>query len=85
MHKHIEEVFKPIFIHFPNGLKDQSVCEPADTDAYIREWREFAAMRAPYVAATEHNKVLSKAETTEIFKAYMEDLKKNARPEQQGK
>ena len=25
MHKRIEEVFEPIFIHFPNGLKDQSV------------------------------------------------------------
>ena len=27
----LEEVFSPIFFHFPNGLKDRSVRQPNDT------------------------------------------------------
>ena len=39
----IEEVFSPIFFHYPNGLQDRSVWEPRDTGKYIRQWRELAA------------------------------------------
>ena len=85
MHQRIEKVFEPIFFEYPNGIKDRSVCEPRDTRTYIRQWREFAAMRTPYVAATEHSKELSKDQVSEIFRRYMEDLKKDLRPEQQGK
>ena len=84
----VEEVFAPIFFYYPNGLKDRSVWEARDTSQYIRQWYEFASMRErlpPDAAATEHGNELSKAQVKQIFKWYMEDMKKNLRAEQQGK
>ena len=39
----------------------------------------------PSTAATEHSKELSKAEVTQIFDWYKDELKKDLRPDQQGK
>ena len=84
----IEEVFSPIFFHYPNGTQDRSVWKPRDTSKYIRQWCKLASMREwlqPNVVATEHSKELSKAQVSEIFKMYMEDMKKDRREDQQGK
>ena len=88
IHLRVEEVFSPIFFHYPNGLKDRSVWEPRDASQYIRQWYELASMRewlTPAAAATEHGDALSKAQATEIFKRYMEDMKKDLPADQQGK
>ena len=88
IHLHVEEVFSPIFFHYPNGLKDRSVWEPRDTSQYIRQWYELASMReglTPAAAATEHGQELSKGQVTQIFRQYMQEMKKDLRPDQQGK
>jgi hypothetical protein len=93
MQQRIEEVFSPIFFHYPNGLLDRSVWEPRDTGKYIRQWRELAAWRARIetdvgaesTAAAEHDKQLSKDEVTQIWKLYLDDFKTSLRPEQLGR
>ena len=67
MYRRLEEVFSPIFFHYPKGLKDRSVWQPKDTSQYIRQWYELAACRLPVLrstaaaAATEHGRELSRA------------------------
>ena len=81
IHLRVKEVFAPIFFHYPNGLKDRSVWEPRDTNKYIRQWYELASMRewlTPDAAATEHGNELSKAQVSQIFKWYMEDMSDTA-------
>ena len=88
IHLRIEEVFAPIFFHYPNGTKDRSVWQPRDTSIYIRQWRELASKRewlTPNAAATEHSAEFSKEQVTDIFKLYMEEMKKTLRPDQRGK
>ena len=90
MHQRLEEVFSPIFFHFPHGSKGRSIRQLNDTSQYIRQWYELAACRLPVLrstaaaAATEHGRELSKAEVTLVFKQYMEDLKTELRPDQLG-
>jgi hypothetical protein len=43
----------------------------------MREWP------TPNAAATEHSNELSKAQVTQIFQMYMEDMKKDLREDQQ--
>ena len=38
----IDEVFRPIFFYYPNGLNDRTRAEPRDACQYIRQWREIA-------------------------------------------
>ena len=88
IHLHVEEVFSPIFFHYPNGLKDRSVWEPRDTSQYIRQWCKLASMRElliPDAAVTEHSNELSKAQVTQIFQMYMQDMKKDLRADQEGR
>ena len=88
LHCRVQEMFCPIFFHYPNGLKDRSVWEPRDTSKYIRQWYELASMRAWVMtdaAATEHGEHLSKDQVSKIFQLYMKDMKKTLRPEQLNK
>jgi hypothetical protein len=88
MQQRIEEVFSPIFFHYPSGLQDRSVWEPRDTGKYIRQWRELAAWRARIeiggdaesAAATERTQ-----EVTQIFKLYLDDFKTSLRQDQLGR
>ena len=62
--------------------------QPRDTSIYIRQWRELASKREwlkPNAAATEHSAEFSKEQVTNIFKLYMEEMKKTLRPDQQGR
>jgi hypothetical protein len=45
MFQNIDEVFRPIFFNYPNGLSDRTVAEPRDASQYIRHWRERAQER----------------------------------------
>ena len=45
----IDEVFQPIFFHYPNGLNDRTRVEPRNPSPYIREWRDIAAWRQRYL------------------------------------
>ena len=86
MHWRVEEVFSPIFFHYPKGSKDRSVWEPHDTSEYICQWYELASMRTfvkpGFAAATEHAEQLSKDQVSQIFKWYMEDMKTTLRQDQ---
>ena len=70
MYARLEEVFSPIFFHYPNGLKDRSVWQPNDTSPYIHQWYELVVGRLPVLqstpaaVATEHGRDLSRAEVT---------------------
>ena len=93
MQEGMEEVFSPVFFHYPNGLLHRSVWEPRDAGKYIRQWRGLAAWRArietdvgaEITAAAEHDKQLSKDEVTQIFNFYLDDFKTSLRPEQLGR
>ena len=41
----IDDVFRPIFFNYPNGLSDRTRAEPRDASQYIRQWREIAKWR----------------------------------------
>ncbi len=84
---HTRSVFTNLF-YYPNGLTYRSVWQPRDATQYIRQWYQLASMPAtvlPHGAATEHANELSKAQVTQLFRAYMDDMKKTLRPEQKGK
>ena len=85
MQQRIEEVFSPIFFHYPNGLEDRSVWRPRDTSQYIRNWRELAEWRTRVQPISQPGEHLTKDELTEIFRLYMNELKKTLRPEQLNK
>ena len=96
-HLRVEEVFAPMFFHYPNGPKDRSVWEPCDSSQYIRQWHKLASMRdwltpeaaatehGAEAAATEHSDELSKAQVKQIFNRYVNDVKHNMRGDQRGK
>ena len=87
MHKRLQAAFSPIFFHYLRGLNDRSMWQPRDAAKYIRNWRTLAAMRtlvAPDVGAT-HGGPLRREQVTQIFNHYVEELKADSRPEQQGK
>ena len=45
MFLNIDEVFRPIFFYYPNGLDDRTRGEPCNASQYIRQWRDIAAWR----------------------------------------
>ena len=53
MSARLEEVFLPIFFHYPNGLKDRSVWQPIKTKQYIR--RCYGAQQLPLPQSTAQN------------------------------
>ncbi len=93
MREGFEEVFSPIFFHFPNGLEDRSVWESRDTGEYIRQWHEYATWRthidtdanAESTGATEHGKRFNRNQVSQIFKLYMDEFKTTLREDQRGK
>ena len=49
MQKRLDEVFSPIFLYFPKGLKDRSEWQPRNTSEYIARWYRLASMRIPFL------------------------------------
>ena len=86
MYERIEEVFSPIFFHYPKGLKDRTVWEPRDTSRYITTWYKLAEMRSGLISeATSHDGFLTPHQVAMLFDAYTEEVKKTLRQEQQGR
>ena len=87
MYERLEDVFSPIFFHFPRGLKDRSVRQLNDTSQYIRQWYELADLRLPVLrrTAAAADRELTRNEVGEIFRGYMDGLKLTQRPDQEGK
>jgi hypothetical protein len=85
---HVQQIFSQIFFYYPRGLKDQSEWQARDASKYIRNWYNLASMREkvdPHADATEHSIAFSKDQMNQIFKSYMDDMKKNLKPGQEGK
>ena len=41
----IDEVFRPVFVHYTNGIQDKTSWTPRDPAPYIRAWRDTAEWR----------------------------------------
>ena len=69
----IDEVFRPIFFYYPNGLDDRTRGEPRNPSQYIRQWRDIAAWRQMAGAgAPQHaTEQLAKPEVQSILHQYI--------------
>jgi hypothetical protein len=86
--QNVQQVFSQIFFHYPHGLKDRSVWVARDAKQYIRNWYQLASIRGqaiPRAAVTEQGIELSKEECTQIFQRYVDDMKKDLKPGQEGR
>ena len=72
----IDEVFRPIFFYYPNGLDDRTQAEPRDASQYIRQWRDIAAWRQMAGAgALQHaTEQLTKPQVQSILHQYIENF-----------
>ena len=89
MLRNIDEVFRPIFFHYPNGLSDRTLAEPRDASRYIRQWREIATWRdsgtweharsssVPRYARFPRGSPLSPDQVQSIFHEYIANFIRN--------
>ena len=79
MHNSMDEVFLPIFINYPGGLRDRTRAEPRDTHKYIKEWREIATWRHRAGAGvTPHaTEQLAKHQRSKILHDYIDNFIQN--------
>ena len=79
MHNSMDEVFLPIFIYYPGGLRDRTRAEPRDTHKYIKEWREIATWRHRAGAGvTPHaTEQLAKHQRSKILHDYINNFIQN--------
>ena len=73
----IDEVFRPIFFEYPNGLEDRTRARPRDASQYIRNWRDIATWRhkADIVPALRHaTEPLAKHQVQSILHHYIENF-----------
>ena len=76
----IDEVFRPIFFHYPNGLSDRTLAEPRDASQYIRQWREIATWRnsGTWVHARfPRGSLLSPPQVQSILHQYIDNFIRN--------
>ena len=81
----LDEVFSPIFLYFPKGLKDRSEWQPRNTSEYIAQWYRLASMRIPFLRTTQDTTELNKKQVAGIFKGYIADMKTDLFPHQRNK
>ena len=76
---HIDEVFRPIFFYYPNGLSDRTLSEPRNASHYIIRWRETAEWRQiENASVTQHaTEQLAKHQLDKIFHEYVRDFIEN--------
>ena len=76
---HIDEVFRPIFFYYPNGLSDRTLSEPRNASQYIIRWREIAEWRQiENASVTQHaTEQLAKHQLDKIFHEYVRDFIEN--------
>ena len=72
----IDEVFRPMFFYYPNGLADRTRAEPRDPSEYISQWRDIAAWRqmASAGAPPHATELLTKAQVQHILHQYIENF-----------
>ena len=82
----IDEVFRPIFFHYPNGLNDKTHAEPRNASKYIKQWRDIAKWRhsgdlaaAPWNATVQ----LAKHQVQSILHQYIDNFIRNEADETQ--
>jgi hypothetical protein len=62
----IDEVFRPIFFNYPNGLSDRTRAEPRDASEYIMQWREIAKWRNSGTWVPQLPQVYQQLATTQV-------------------
>ena len=67
--RNIDKIFLPIFVHYPNGLKDRSLAVPRDAIQYIKQWRDIDTWR-PHDATGQ----LGKDEVKKIKLQYIQNF-----------
>ena len=70
----IDEVFRPIFFHYPNGLSDRTRAEPRDASQYIIQWREIAEMRERLPEGVPRGSQLSASQVQNIMHQYIDNF-----------
>ena len=75
----IDEVFRPIFFYYPNGLDDRTRGEPRNASQYISQWRDIAAWRQMAGAgAPQHaTEQLTKPQVQSILHQYIDNFIRN--------
>ena len=85
----VDEVFQPIFFHYPNGLRDKTRAEPRTPRRYIQQWRDIAEWRQ--MVGTDNTcerlqyatEQLATNQVQNIFHQYIDDLKHREATEDQ--
>ena len=70
----IDEVFRPIFFHYPNGLSDRTRAEPGDASQYIIQWREIAEWRERLPEGVPRGSQLSASQVQNIMHQYIDNF-----------
>jgi hypothetical protein len=70
----IDEVFRPIFFHYPNGLSDRTRAEPRDARQYITQWREIAEWRERLPEGVPRGSQLSASQVQNIMHQYIDNF-----------
>ena len=75
----IDEVFRPIFFYYPNGLDDRTRGEPRNPSQYIRQWRDIAAWRQMAGASAQQHATeqLAKPQVQSILHQYIDNFIRN--------
>ena len=70
----IDEVFRPIFFNYPNGLSDRTRAEPRDASQYIIQWREIAEWRERLLEDVPRGSQLSASQVQNILHNYIHNF-----------
>jgi hypothetical protein len=70
----IDEVFRPIFFNYPNGLSDRTRAEPRDASQYIRQWREIAEWRECVHECVPRGSQLAASQVQSILHQYIDNF-----------
>ena len=72
----VDEIFRPIFFYYPNGLGDRTRAEPRNPREYIAKWRDIAGWRLKKGAAAQQSATeqLTKPQVQSIFNDYIKNF-----------
>ena len=75
----IDEVFRPIFFYYPNGLHDRTRAEPRNPSQYITQWWDIAEWRQKVGAGAQQHATeqLAKPQVQSIFHQYIDNFIRN--------
>ena len=78
---YIDEVFRPIFFYYPNGLDDRTRAVPRNASQYISHWRDIAAWRhMSGVGAQQH---ATRQQVQHILHRYIDNFIENEADDEQ--